>query len=66
MKNHIKKTFAIILLGLILVLAACGSKDKSGSDVVKVGISTAEIPTWNLVKELAKEEGINIEIVKIR
>ena len=64
MKNHIKKTFAIILLGLILVLAACGSKDKSGSDVVKVGISTAEIPTWNLVKELAKEEGINIEIVK--
>ncbi|MCR2823108.1 MetQ/NlpA family ABC transporter substrate-binding protein [Lederbergia panacisoli] len=57
-----KKLFAVILLGLILVLSACGSKGKS--DVIKVGTTTSEVPTWNLVKELAEKEGIKIEIVK--
>lgn len=63
-KNYVSKTLAFILLGLILLLAACGSKEKANSDVVKVGVGSAEIPTWNLVKELAEEKGINIEIVK--
>jgi len=56
-----KKILTVILLGLILVLSACGSKK---SDVIKVGTTTAETPTWNLVKKLAAEKGINIEIVK--
>jgi len=57
-----KKLFTVILLGLILVLSACGSKGKS--DVIKVGTTTSEVPTWNLVKDLAEKEGIKIEIVK--
>ena len=32
--------------------------------MIKVGTTTAETPTWNLVKKLAAEKGINIEIVK--
>ena len=59
--KHLKKSFAVILLGLVLVLAACGSKDDS--NVVKVGTSTSESTTWNLVKELAAKEGIEIEIM---
>ncbi|MEK3887782.1 MetQ/NlpA family ABC transporter substrate-binding protein [Bacillus sp. FSL K6-3431] len=62
--KNVRNIFTIILLGVILVLAACGSKSKSDSDVIKVGVGSAEIPTWNLVKELAKEEGIEIEVVK--
>ncbi|MBS4205221.1 MetQ/NlpA family ABC transporter substrate-binding protein [Lederbergia citrea] len=60
-----KKIFTVISLGLILLLAACGSNGKSEKNVVKVGTSTAEAQTWNLVKDLAKEEGIELEIVKI-
>ncbi|MBW8349902.1 MetQ/NlpA family ABC transporter substrate-binding protein [Bacillus sp. IITD106] len=58
-----KKLFAVLLLGLILVLSACGSKGGK-SDVIKVGTTTSEVPTWNLVKELAEKQDIKIEIVK--
>lgn len=61
--KHVKKSIAVILLGLVFVLGACGS-DKD-SKVVKVGTSTAESTTWNLVKELAEKEDITIEVIKI-
>src|SRR5690606_30207393 len=32
--------------------------------VVKVGTSTSEEPTWNLVKELAEEENIELEVIR--
>lgn len=56
-----RKLFGLILISILFILAACGNAD---SDVVKVGTSTAEVPTWNLVKELAAEEGIEIEVLK--
>lgn len=62
MKNF-KKSIGVILLGLVLLLAACGSDEDN--KVVKVSTSTAETTTWNLVKELAEEEGITIEVVTI-
>lgn len=61
--KYLKKSIGVILLGLLLILAACGS-DKD-SKVVKVGTSTAESTTWNLVKELAEKEDIQIEVIKI-
>ncbi|MGP4105978.1 MetQ/NlpA family ABC transporter substrate-binding protein [Virgibacillus sp. L01] len=56
-----KKLFTILIL-LLLFITGCGS----GNDetTVKVGTTTAETPTWELVKKLAKEEGINIEIIQ--
>ncbi|ANX14077.1 methionine ABC transporter substrate-binding protein [Fictibacillus arsenicus] len=62
------KKLAIILVGLLLLLSACGSNSSSdnseGSKTVIVGTSSAEVPTWELVKKLAKEKGITLEIVK--
>ncbi|MBS4174598.1 MetQ/NlpA family ABC transporter substrate-binding protein [Bacillus sp. FJAT-49736] len=60
------KKLLIIVFGLLLVLAGCSSNssDKSGSKVVKVGTTTSEVPTWNLVKKLAKKKGITVQIVK--
>ncbi|WP_018665309.1 MetQ/NlpA family ABC transporter substrate-binding protein [Heyndrickxia acidiproducens] len=61
------KKFAIVLLGLILVLsvAGCGTNNSSSSSkTVKVGTSSSEVPTWTLVQKLAKKKGINIKIVK--
>ncbi|MGV3489239.1 MAG: MetQ/NlpA family ABC transporter substrate-binding protein [Tuberibacillus sp.] len=66
------KKLLIVIISLITLVAAtaCGSNksadnNKSGSDkVVKVGISPAELPTWNLVKKLAAKQNINIQIVK--
>lgn len=59
-----KKIVSVLIIGLVLLLAACGSGKDSDSKVIKVGTSTAETPTWKLVAELAEKEGINIEIVK--
>jgi D-methionine transport system substrate-binding protein len=56
------KKFAIILLGLLLFLSGCSND--SDSKTVKVATTTAETPTWELVQKLAKEKGIEIEIVK--
>jgi D-methionine transport system substrate-binding protein len=63
------KKIAIILFGLLLVLAGCGSNSssnngKGGSQTVKVGTTTSEVPTWNLVKKLAAKKGINVQIVR--
>jgi D-methionine transport system substrate-binding protein len=67
--TQLKKLFVIILSLFTLIAAtACGNnndnKSASGDKVVKVGISPAELPTWNLIKKLAKKDGIDIEIVK--
>ncbi|WP_080848279.1 MetQ/NlpA family ABC transporter substrate-binding protein [Cytobacillus gottheilii] len=56
------KLMALILI-LTAILAACGSESSSGDRVVKVGTTSAEAPTWELVKELAAEEDIEIEII---
>ncbi|WP_367659915.1 MetQ/NlpA family ABC transporter substrate-binding protein [Cytobacillus gottheilii] len=53
---------ALILI-LTAILAACASESSSGDRVVKVGTTSAEAPTWELVKELAAEEDIEIEII---
>lgn len=62
------KKLLIIFFGVLLVLAGCSSNSSSdkaeGSKVVKVGTSSSEVPTWNLVKKLAKEKGITVQIVK--
>ncbi|MBN6206581.1 MetQ/NlpA family ABC transporter substrate-binding protein [Ralstonia pickettii] len=60
MKN---KLFILTVGILAVILTACGSASDS-DDVIKVGTTSAEMPIWNLVKELAEEEGIEIELVK--
>ncbi|WP_407272469.1 MetQ/NlpA family ABC transporter substrate-binding protein [Radiobacillus sp. PE A8.2] len=55
-----KKTLFAFAALLLFIIAGCGSD----SETVKVGTTTAETPTWELVKELAAEEGIEIEIIQ--
>ncbi|MFP7493007.1 MetQ/NlpA family ABC transporter substrate-binding protein [Terribacillus saccharophilus] len=58
------KKLAGILIALLLIITGCGANAGSDGNTVKVGISSAETPTWELVQKLAKEKDINIEIVK--
>lgn len=52
------------LLLLFFTLSACSDEANSESKV-KVGIRSSEIKTWEFVKEQAKKEGINIELVTL-
>src|SRR5699024_6743791 len=47
----------------ILLLAACGNKD-GDVKVVKIGVTGTDGDQWNVLEELAKEEGIEIELVE--
>ncbi|HLR10228.1 MAG TPA: MetQ/NlpA family ABC transporter substrate-binding protein [Sporosarcina sp.] len=58
-----KKGLQIIGLLFILLLAACGNKD-GDVKVVKIGVTGTDGDQWNVLEELAKEEGIEIELVE--
>lgn len=59
---------ASVALASTLLLAACGgSKSASNDSKLKVGIMTlddATEPVWDKVKELAKDKGVEIELVE--
>lgn len=66
------KKILVLFVSLFVLIAttACGAgnSQKAGANstqkTVKVGISPAEQPTWNLMKTLAKKQNINLQIVK--
>lgn len=64
--RKMKKWFSILLI-LIAVgtLAACGDDTASGDgEVVKIGVTGSDGEVWPILKEKAKEEGIEIELVE--
>ncbi len=63
-----KILLTIMVLALAIVAAACGNDEgaSGGSDdvkTVKVGVSSGDTRTWEYIVDLAKEEGLNIELV---
>ncbi|MGG3556703.1 MetQ/NlpA family ABC transporter substrate-binding protein [Peribacillus frigoritolerans] len=63
-----KILLTIMVLALAIVAAACGKEEGasgSSNDVktVKVGVSSGDTRTWEYIVDLAKEEGLNIELV---
>ncbi|MGE6487571.1 MetQ/NlpA family ABC transporter substrate-binding protein [Paenisporosarcina sp. NPDC076898] len=61
------KKFALVLIVLTLgLLAACGKDEGNAknSDTIKVGVSGGDTRTWDYIVDIAKEEGLNIELVK--
>ncbi|MCO0598884.1 MetQ/NlpA family ABC transporter substrate-binding protein [Peribacillus butanolivorans] len=63
-----KILLTIMVLALAVVGAACGNKAEStgnSDDVktVKVGVSSGDTRTWEYIVDLAKKDGLNIELV---
>lgn len=58
-----KLSIFISLIFLIFLLMACNDQSEAENKHVKVGIRSSEIKTWEFVKEKAKEEGIDLELV---
>ncbi|QLK86909.1 dipeptide ABC transporter glycylmethionine-binding lipoprotein [Staphylococcus sp. 17KM0847] len=54
------KKLLTLLVATLLLLAACGSN--SNNEKVTIGIASNDSKAWEKVKELAKEEGIDLEI----
>lgn len=64
-----KKLFlTILIIACTVVTAACGSDSKGsakeGSSTIKVGVSSGDTRIWDYIAALAKEKGLNIELVK--
>ncbi|MFK3937381.1 MetQ/NlpA family ABC transporter substrate-binding protein [Alkalihalobacillus sp. NPDC078783] len=56
-----KNTLKLLVAGLgLAALTACGSGDE---ETVKIGIAGTDARQWDFISDIAKEEGINIEIV---
>lgn len=56
-----KIQYIIGLLSLLFLLVACTKSEEN--DVVKVGIRSSEIKTWEYIKEQAAKEQIHLELV---
>ena len=63
-----KKLLIAVLVLALAVLSACGKNDvKSNADgekTVKVGVSSGDTRIWDYIVGIAKDEGLNIELVK--
>lgn len=61
-----KKIVLVLIVLTLSLLAACGNEEGSaeGSDKVKVGVSGGDTRTWDYIVEIAKEKGLEIELVK--
>lgn len=57
------KKLLVLLVALVVVLAACGG-NKKDDKTVTVGVASDDTKVWDKVKELAKKDGINVEIKK--
>ncbi|ADF38446.1 MetQ/NlpA family ABC transporter substrate-binding protein [Priestia megaterium] len=61
-----KKTISLLLLLFILVLTGCSNSSSSANSKeakIKVGIRSSELRTWEFIKEKAKKQGLDIELV---
>ena len=56
-----KLHYAIGLISLLFLLAACAKAEET--DVVKVGIRSSELKTWEYIKEQAAKEDITVDLV---
>lgn len=61
-----KKTISLLLLLFILVITGCSNSSSSANSKeakIKVGIRSSELRTWEFIKEKAKKQGLDIELV---
>ncbi|MFC4388912.1 MetQ/NlpA family ABC transporter substrate-binding protein [Gracilibacillus marinus] len=56
---------AVAILSIIGILVGCGKEASKEEEVtLKVGLNGSGVPIWEFVKEKAKEEGINLELIE--
>jgi len=62
-----KKLLLVLFVLALGLLAACGNEEEGNakdSDTVKVGVSGGDTRTWDFIVGIAKEQGLNVELVK--
>ncbi|MFU7591675.1 MetQ/NlpA family ABC transporter substrate-binding protein [Priestia sp. RMT2NF4] len=61
-----KKPIFLLLLLFILAITGCSNSSSSANSKeakIKVGIRSSELRTWEFIKEKAKKQGLDIELV---
>ncbi|KIL50010.1 MetQ/NlpA family ABC transporter substrate-binding protein [Jeotgalibacillus soli] len=68
-----KILLTVLVLAIAVFAAACGSESNENNESagdsneltkVKVGVSSGDTRTWDYIVDIAKEEGLDIELVK--
>ncbi|MDQ0268824.1 MetQ/NlpA family ABC transporter substrate-binding protein [Cytobacillus purgationiresistens] len=62
MSKKLSGLFIVLLISL--VMSGCAGKSASSNNHVKIGVTGSDGQYWNIIKERAKEEGIDIELVE--
>jgi D-methionine transport system substrate-binding protein len=62
-----KKLILILLVLTLGMLAACGNKEEANTEEgltkVKVGVSGGDTATWDYIVDIAKDQGLDIDLV---
>lgn|SRR5690625_5096394 len=60
-----RNIFKILVMPFIFLLISCSqSTEATEETVVKIGVTGTDGPQWEVLKSLAKEEGIDIELIE--
>ncbi|TDM12253.1 MetQ/NlpA family ABC transporter substrate-binding protein [Macrococcus lamae] len=59
------KRILLLVLSALLVLAACGNKEKE-QKTIKIGVTGVDGKVWNVVKKKAEQDGIKVELVEFQ
>lgn len=56
-----------IIIGFVLLLlvigAGCGHSSTGKNKVIKVGVRSSELKTWNYIAKIAKKQGLTVKVV---
>lgn len=58
-----KKIIIGFILLLLVISAGCGHSSTSKNKVIKVGVRSSELKTWNYIAKIAKKQGLTVKVV---
>jgi len=59
-----RNIFKILGIAILLLLIACSNEGESEKNIIKIGVTGTDGAQWDVLKSLAEEENIDIELIE--